>query len=70
MRSTVPADWLVGGFAAVTSLYFCSQVMAYAIGGYGDAGAALGVLALVVLSCCTFAAVGCRPCSPPARRAA
>src|SRR6185312_10786612 len=57
MCSAVRADWLVGGFAAVTSLYFCSEVMAYAIGGYGDAGAALGVLAVVVLSCCTFATV-------------
>ena len=56
-RSALRADWLVGGFAAVTSLYFCSEVMAYAIGGYGDAGAALGVLAVMVLSCCTFAAV-------------
>jgi len=28
MRSTVRADWLVGG-SAVTSLYSCSEVMAY-----------------------------------------
>ena len=56
-RSSAHADWLVGGFAVVTAVYFTSEVMAYEIGGYGDAGPLLGAIAVVVLSCCTLAAI-------------